>query len=360
MNKKTICFIFPYPVKTAPSQRFRMEQYFDILRQHGYKFTVKPFISKSQYEILYHDGKKFLKLLATVQGFINRLLLLFTISRYEFIFIHREATPLGPPIVEWVVYKIFRKKIIYDFDDAIWSTDREREPWYLRILKWRSKVALICRWSYKVSCGNEYLADYAVKHNSNVTLNPTTIDTEHTHNPALFPRTSNDSLIIGWTGSHSTLKYLEEIESVLKDLEEKYPSLIFRVIADKKPDSALKNLDFKLWSSVTEIGDLAACHIGVMPLPDDKWTQGKGGFKALQYMALEIPAVVSPVGINIKIIRDGVEGFLCSNETEWFNKLELLIKNPDLRMKMGKKGRERVINQYSVISNAATFLSLFE
>jgi glycosyltransferase involved in cell wall biosynthesis len=96
-----------------------------------------------------------------------------------------------------------------------------------------------------------------------------------------------------------------------------------------------------------------------MPLTDDIWAKGKCGFKALQYMALQIPAVVSPVGVNTEIIDSGVNGFLCSSEEEWFNAIDKLIKDESLRLRVGAAGRKKVMERYSVLSNSSTFLSLF-
>ncbi len=97
-----------------------------------------------------------------------------------------------------------------------------------------------------------------------------------------------------------------------------------------------------------------------MPLPDDEWAKGKCGFKALQYMALELPAVASPVGVNSKIINHGVNGFLCKTAKEWEETLKILIEDSSLRKKMGVNGRNTVVENYSVLSNSANFLSLFE
>lgn len=309
----------------------------------------------------YQSGKVFSKILSITYSYIKRHLLLFTANQYAFIFIHREATPIGPPVVEWVLAKILRKKIIYDFDDAIWLTDLTQESFVTFGFRWRSKVSSICRWSYKISCGNNYLAAYAKQFNPNILIVPTTIDTIDTHLPA---RTKSDSkkknITIGWTGSHSTLKYLEALAPVLKSVEEKFPDVRFLVIADKLPNISLKNLDFKPWKKETEISDLLAIDIGISPLPDDGWTRGKCGFKVLQYMSLEIPALVSPVAVNKQIIEHGIEGYWCSNHADWLTYLEELIRNADQRLEMGKRGREKVIRHYSVSSNAANFLSLFQ
>ncbi|MCW5911999.1 MAG: glycosyltransferase [Cyclobacteriaceae bacterium] len=355
-----ILFIVPYPIAKSPSQRFRFEQYFQTLTQNGGQYHVQSFLDNEGWAILYQPGKGLQKFRVLVKGLFKRLIIPFHLHAYQFVFIHREAAPFGPPVLEWIIAKIFRKKIIYDFDDAIWLTDRKNESVWLRLIKWRSKVASICKWSYKVSAGNPYLCDFARQYSQNVVLNPTTIDTEFLHNPSLFQVTRNPGkVVIGWTGSHSTLKYLAEIEPVLAALEKKYPQMEMLVIADKPPRLSLHNLRFLPWSFEAEIKGLLEADIGIMPLPDDEWAKGKCGFKALQYMALEIPAVASPVGVNTSIIHQVQNGFLCTSTEEWTTRLELLINNKELRTQMGKAGRKTVIDHFSVVSNRANFLSLF-
>lgn len=356
---KKVLFICPYPTNLAPSQRFRYEQYLDHLKEKSFDVNISPFLTEKAYRHFYQSGNLFSKIYSITVSYITRALLLLKIPSYDFVFIHREATPAGPPVVEYVIAKIFRKKIIYDFDDAIWLTDKQNESGLTKLLKCRWKVSLICRWSYVVSCGNTYLADYVRQFNPKVFLNPTTIDT-NLHIPEATPSTSDGSVTIGWTGSHSTLKYLTAIVPALEIIEQKYPQVAFLVIADRQPQLPLKNLVFRPWSLETEISDLAAMDIGIMPLPDDPWARGKCGFKALQYMAMGIPAVISPVGLNKEIVQHGVEGYWCSTAGDWVYYLEELILDRGKRIEMGKRGRQTVHDRYSVESNSANFLSLFQ
>ena len=357
-----ILFLVPYPLKESPSQRFRFEQYFKLLGQNSIDYHVQSFLESANWKIFFEKGKWLSKVWALAMGFSKRISILLKISNFDYIFIHREAAPVGPPVIEWVIAMLYRKRIIYDFDDAIWLTDRSNESIIWQILKWRKKVKSICRWSHKVSCGNNYLCNFAKQINNNVVLNPTTIDTDGLHNIKRYNQTkpSKVPLLIGWTGSHSTLKYLTEIESILARLENQFSEFEFWVIADRPPGMKLRSLRFKPWSLETEISDLAQIDIGIMPLPDDEWAKGKCGFKALQCMALEIPTIVSQVGVNCEIIQHEVNGFFASNSDEWMTYLEKLILDKELREKIGIKGRETVIDHYSVASNSSTFLSLFE
>jgi glycosyltransferase involved in cell wall biosynthesis len=357
-------FIVPYPINIAPGQRFRFEQYTNLLKEQGVKIKFSPFLNHADYKILYNERNTVRKINAVVVGFLKRFLLLPSLIIADYIFLFREATPIGPPIFEWMMVKILRKKIIYDFDDAIWLTDKTGESWFTIQMRWRRKVRKICQWSDKVSCGNAYLCNFAKRYNEHVVLNPTTIDTEKIHNlirqrSTLSANQREKKITIGWTGSHSTLKYLHSIEPVLQDLEGRYPHLHVCVIANQSPNLNLARLDYVRWTLATEIEDLSIFDIGVMPLPDDEWAKGKCGFKALQYMALQIPTVASPVGVNTKIIHHGINGFLCSTTEDWKEKLEMLILDEALRKSIGRAGRTEVMNHYSVMSNQENFLNLF-
>jgi glycosyltransferase involved in cell wall biosynthesis len=361
--RKKILFLVPYPLHEAPSQRFRFEQYFTLLNENNYELTVQSFLDSEHWKVFFKPGKPLAKAKALIRGLSKRCIAIFKSPMYDFVFIHREAAPLGPPIFEWVVAKVFRKKIIYDFDDAIWLTDRTDESFLLKLGKWRRKVGSICKWSHKVSCGNAYLCNYAMLFNKNVVYNPTTIDTSDLHNPNIYSKRKNrtDKIRIGWTGSHSTLKYLHEIEHILAGILKRYSNVEFVVIADKRPSlTMLSSLIFLPWNFESEIRDLMTIDIGVMPLPDDPWAQGKCGFKALQYMALALPSVISPVGVNSIIVADGINGYLCKTPQEWERALIKLIEDPELRERIGMEGRKRVVSAYSVVSNSSNFVSLFE
>jgi glycosyltransferase involved in cell wall biosynthesis len=359
---KQIFFVVPYPLHSSPSQRFRFEQYFGHLNDSGYKFRVSSFLTPANWRTFYQTGSSRMKVAALIGGTLRRLRDLMVISSYDFVFIHREAMPLGPPIFEWLVAKVCRKKIIYDFDDAIWLAEQPNEKLIKVAGKWRSKVGAICRWAYKVSCGNDYLCEFAASYNSRVISIPTIVDTENYHNPRLHARkTGRNGITIGWTGSHSTIKYLGLIEDVLKQLQTQHPEIHVVVIADRRPKfRTLSSFQFLEWNRATEIADLMNIDIGVMPLPDDSWARGKCGFKAIQYMALGIPTVASPVGVNTTIVNHGKNGFLAHERESWFSTIEQLIQDADLRKAIGEEGRATVINRYSVKSNLSVFLNLFE
>ncbi len=353
-----LLILAPYPENEAPSQRFRFEQYLESIRDKaGLNINYQSFIDTQTWKILYKPGHYSQKIVGILKGFINRFLLLFQLASYHFVFIHREASPIGPPIFEWIIAKIWRKKIIYDFDDAIWLSNTSNNNRIAAAFKWHHKVSAICKWSYKVSVGNQYLADFAKQFNSNVTINPTTIDTEGLHFPTIT--TKNEKPIIGWTGTHSTMPYLLPILPILDKIAKSHDFQLL-VISNQKPSFERPYLEFIPWKKETEILDLQKMNIGIMPLADDQWAKGKCGFKALQYMALRIPAVVSPVGVNTEIVDHGINGFICESDKEWEKSLTLFLSNSSLIEEMADACRQKIVDKYSVLSNTNNFLELFQ
>lgn len=350
-----VLFIVPYPLGRAPSQRFRVEAFFPCLIKNGMKYSVHSFLDDETYAVLYSNSSFIKKSLGVLKGYFKRLLLLFQIHRFDYLFVHREASPLGPPFFEFLAAKVFRKKIIYDFDDAIWITDSKKH-----ILNWFKaywKIKFICKWAYKVVGGNDFLCSYAKQFNKNVVLVPTCVDTEYRHNR--LADQDKQPLTIGWTGSHSTLRYLDPLFPLLKSLVENDGVKIL-IICNKPPGFSFPGLQFLPWSAATEIDDLLQVNIGIMPLQNDPWSEGKCGFKLIQYLSLGIPAVASPVGVNKNIIEQGINGFLSDSAEAWEKALVSLIANNALRKEMGINGRRKIIDKYSIQAYEKVFLGLFQ
>lgn len=354
-----VLIVCPYP-PDAPSQRFRFGQYVGLVDA---KVDVRPFWTERAWKRMYKPGNLDVKVLAILRGFAVRAALLFALGRYDVVFIHREATPVGPPWWEWVAARLLGKKVVYDFDDAIWlPNNSEANAGLVGRWKMHGKVNRIMRWSRVVTVGNEFLADHARRFAGDVRVVPTTIDTDY-HVPAHGQVEAARVITLGWTGSHSTLKQLTPLFPILEELHEKHPFRLL-IVADSPPDLMPEFAEFRPWSRSTEIRDLREMDIGLMPLYDTPWERGKCGFKALQYMAMEIPAVVSAVGVNADIVRHGIDGFAvdampAAEGERWTAALTKLLVNPELRRKMGRAGRARVEAHYSVKAHTEVYRGIF-
>lgn len=352
-----ILFLVPYPVKRAPSQRFRVELFIPYLNENNIRYTIAPFMSEATWNVLYNKGSILQKSWGIIKGYLSRIKsVLIDVHGYDYVFVHREAAPLGPPVFEWIISKLWRKKMIYDFDDAIWIPNTGNENKLVALLKANWKVKKICSWAHKVAGGNNYLCDFARQYNKNVILLPTCVDMERMHKGHKEHKTG--TVTIGWTGSHSTLSYLDPLVDVLAALEKEY-NTHFLVIANRDPKLNLKNYEFIPWNEAREIQDLLKIDIGIMPLLPDKWSEGKCGFKLIQYLSLGIPAVASPVGVNKTIIEEGNNGYLCNTPEQWKSKLKVLIEDTQLRKQMGANGQQKIAAEYSVQVQHNNFLNLF-
>ena len=339
----------------VPGQRFRFEQYLEFLKENGVECVYSNLLEEKDYRYFYKKGNYFRKLAIVIRGFFKRQRELKTIKGYDIVFIQREAFMLGTCYFERKYAR--RSKIIFDYDDAIWLDLVSGHNKIFRFLKNPDKTKNIISLSSLVFAGNQYLADYAKQFNTNVVIVPTTIDTV-TYQPAYSA--NKEKVCIGWSGSFSTIAHFETCLVALKIIKNKYgPRVYFKVIGDgnyRNEELGIKGRD---WKKESEVKDLQEIDIGIMPLPDDEWSKGKCGLKGLQYMALAIPTIMSPVGVNGTIIRDGDNGFLASTTDEWVERLSRLVESAELRKTTGEKGRQAVIENYSVDVNKRLYLEYF-
>lgn len=352
---KRILFIVPHRLHRSPGQRFRCEQYLAYLHQNGIQYSYSNIINKSDDRVFYSPGNYPGKILIVVKAVFIRIYDVLRAHRYDAVFIYREAFMLGTVVFEHLL-KWSGKPIVFDFDDAIWLNDVSEGNKNLSWLKNPSKTDHIIRHSSLIFAGNSYLAQHARMFNPQVVVIPTTIDTNY-HHPSRKIKKPDDKICIGWTGTSTTLKHFQKAIPFLLQIKEKYGQKVyFKVIVDcdfKVPELELQS---HRWKLDTEIEDLSEFDMGIMPLPNDDWSKGKCGFKGLQYMSLEIPCIMSPVGVNSEIIQDGQNGFLAAGDQEWVEKMSLLIENPALREKLGKNGRKTIEEKYSVESQKGYYL----
>ena len=356
---KSVLFLDMHREGRSPSQRFRYEQYLPLLKQKGFAVHHSYLLNESDDKIFYSQGKYLAKAWILFKSITRRINDLAQAHRFDYIFIQREAFMLGTSLFE-KLFSYAKAKIIFDFDDSIWlhqvsSTSPNRK---LNFLKNPGKTAHIISLADVVVAGNPFLAEYARQFNPSVVIIPTTIDTG-----LYIPQEKKPSptVTIGWSGSKTTIDHFKEALPALEILKNIYGNrLEIQVIGDSLYQNEKLGISGKAWSLTREVEDLLNFDMGIMPLPDDEWSRGKCGLKGLQYMALEIPTLMSPVGVNREIIQHGINGFLCDTTEAWVKYLSVLIDNVELRQKVGKAGRKTVEENYSVTANSARFLSLFE
>lgn len=306
--------------RSKPSFRFRVEAMLPEFRGRGHECEI-AILSRHSMARMW----SYRKLPAYDAVFLQKRLL----GRTELQMLRRQA-----------------KTLIYDLDDAVMFDGAGRVE-NRRRERFRATVQL----ADAVISGNGYLADLSRLHTPNVVTIPTCVDTDRFH-PRLQPAKSSNNderLTIGWTGSASTNRYLQEL---LPALEKFSARIELKYLSDaplERAESAVRiPVTFIPWSPAVEISETATFDIGLMPLPDNPWTRGKCGFKALQYMSLGVPALCSAVGANCEIITHGVDGLLAADTREWEANLKQLLDNADLRKRLGVAGRLRIEEAYSL------------
>ncbi len=351
-----INFLCVHRPNRSPSQRFRFEQYIRLLQNEGFDCNFSYLLNEKDDKVFYSKGKLFAKVYIVLKSFFKRLRELNQIKKNDIVFIQRECFMLGTSFFE----RRFAKsgaKVIFDFDDAIWLQNVSEVNKTFVWLKNPNKTSKIIKSSLLVIAGNEYLANYALRYNKNVVIIPTTIDTNEYNK---IPSPKNEKVIIGWSGSITTIQHFEYAIPFLRKIKNKYKDKVeFRVIGDSSYVNEELLIKGIAWNKQTEIQDMSSFDIGIMPLPDDEWAKGKCGLKGLQYMALEIATIMSPVGVNSEIIKEGKNGFLASTEREWIDRISELIESEELRKRLGKEARETVQKYYSIDANMKNYTSVF-
>lgn len=358
-KNSSVLIMANYRRDRAPGQRYRYEQYLGYLEDNGFTCTTSNLFSKQDERYLHNSGSIFRKAFLALRSFVKRLFESIFCGKYQIVFFYREALFWGPGIFEWLICKMSPRTIL-DFDDATWLYEGPRNS-FSAILRNPKKTAAIVKNVDLVIVGNDYLADYCRRNGAiKVEVVPSTINTD-IYIPNYPCKTRDDPVVIGWSGSHSTIKHFEILIPVLRAIKEKYREQVsFLLVGDPNYRNAELGIQGHAWKSETEVQDLYPIDIGIMPLPDNEWTRGKCGMKGLQYMALEIPAILSPVGANTKIIEDGENGLLANSHDAWVANLSRLIEDPELRVRLGKAGRKTVLEHYSVASQKLRYVQLFK
>jgi len=339
--------------------RFRVMQYVPALEQAGFTVTIAPFFDAAFFDLVYRRGRYAEKLAAFLRQSVERLKLMMARDRYDAFFVYREAYPFGPALLETLLTHAGARPLIYDFDDAIFLNNSSEANWFASALKYPRKVSTIIQRSALVLAGNEYLARYARSYGQSVAVLPTCVDTD-VFVPRRTPRSPDAPPIVGWIGTPTTAAYLKSIGPSLSRVAERRP-FVLRVSGSGDPIefSGVQTTNER-WSVDREVELFNTCDVGVYPLKDDEWAKGKCGFKAIQFMACGVPVVAAAVGVNTEIIQDGVNGFLASTESEWDQKLGLLLSDPALRSRLGAAGRKTIEERYALSVHAPRLVAMLK
>jgi glycosyltransferase involved in cell wall biosynthesis len=308
----------------VPSARFRIRQY--IGRLHAYGVDVTEFSAPLG---SYPPQMRLMRPLWGIAALPARIPSIWRSYSFDLTFLQREMLSTFQTLEP-----LTKRPRVLDVDDAIWVHRRGQ---------FAARLAGQCE---GIICGNTFLAEQFRQWSSRVTVIPTAVDTDKYLQdfPVEVP-------IIGWSGTSGGFKYLYGIEPALSQVLKKLPGSRLRVVSDSFPsfqEIPVNRVEFIRWSPENEVPAIQGMAVGVMPLDNSLWEQGKCSFKMLTYMACGIPVVVSPIGMNVEVLSHGRSGLAAKSIDDWVNALLFLLQDSEQRIEMGAIGRQTVLQKYSL------------
>jgi glycosyltransferase involved in cell wall biosynthesis len=291
-----------------------------------------------------------------LHGYPNRARELLRAGAYDLVWIEKEALPWIPAVLE---RSLLRRKVPYvlDYDDAVFHQYDLSSSRLVRMILGRKHPQLM-QGATLVIAGNEYLADFArVSGGSAVHVLPTVVDLDRYPGLPHSPGASGPPRV-GWIGQRATAECLLPLRETFAGLAADGLAR-FRAIGVDAQCLGLP-MESVLWSEESESRLVAELDVGIMPLNDRPFERGKCGYKLIQYMACGLPVIASPVGVNTKIVRHGVNGFLAETPAEWEKALRTLLADPELRRRMGQEGRKQVEQEYCIQVTGPVLASLLK
>ncbi|MCW2992474.1 MAG: hypothetical protein JWM73_3068 [Solirubrobacterales bacterium] len=350
-----VLVLTPYLYGTAPGPRSSIELWERVLEPAGIQLDYAAFESDRLHRIIYRPNESRAKAAEMVRCYGRQLGTVGRLSDYDAALIYREAALIGPALIERLAAR--KVPLIYQLDDPLYVPYRSIHNGYLSYLKFFGKVRSIAGLSAVTVVNSPQHAEYVAPHARRIVEVPSVVDADtYTYVPP--EREPGSPVTIGWSGSSTTVGNLQVIEPVLREL-------------GARDDVRLKFIgggDFGLprvaheaqqWSAATEIDDLRSLDIGLLPLPDNPWNRRKFYLKLVQYMALGIPAVCTPLGTNPQVVDHGETGFLAETLDDWRALLGRLIDEPELRRDMGRRAAEEAQRHYTLQANADKIVSAF-
>ncbi|MBL9122678.1 MAG: glycosyltransferase family 4 protein [Planctomycetaceae bacterium] len=287
------------------------------------------------------------------RSWLGRLRQLRSLAAADVVILQRKLLPL----LQLAVLRRSARKLIYDFDDAVYHRDsfaRKGIPSRQRMGQFWATVSA----ADGVIAGNAFLAQQARQFvdSERVHVVPTCVRPELYEPAAHAARRGSTRLV--WIGQPSTLRGLEQARPHFAAVARRVPGAELHVVCSEFPHFDPLRVVPRPWTQSGEADELTRCDIGVSWLPDDAWSRGKCGLKVLQYLAAGLPVVANPVGIQADLVRPGVTGFLAETPAEWATAVATLAADPQLRRQMGAAGRALVEREYSERITARKFVDV--
>lgn len=335
----------------GPSSRYRIYQYLDSYKKVGIKVAVAPLFGSH-----FFTNNKTIKIGVTLYYYFRRALKLLQVYKYDLVYIEYELFPYFPSIFE-KLFKVLNVKYIVDYDDAIFHNYNNSPNFFIKLLLSNKIDTVIKNANYVVS-GSPYLTNYISRLNANSVEIPTSVSKDK-----YFQKTKSETnavFTIGWIGSRTTsinvLKLIPAFEALSQKMEFQLNLIGFDQNESHKMSHL--NVNFINWDVETEIEEINKFDVGIMPLENTPFNQGKCGFKLVQYMGCSLPTIATPLEANVKINRNKKNLYAITNE-DWVSAFEKVYNNQDYFREVGQENYVDFAKYYTVESNNETYIAVF-
>ena len=352
-----VLVLTPYPYGTTPGPRSSFELWERVLRQAGISFDYAVFETDRLHRILYARGRAAQKTLEMIRAYIQFIPKLRQVGEYDAVLVNREATLIGPAIVErWVTRR--GTPLIYLLDDPLYIPYRSPANGWLSYLKFFGKVRTLCRASAVVLANSPSHCAFARRYNANVWQIPSLVDGDVYTGWEPRPPQARERVRVGWSGSPSTIANLQVIRRPLRALSARTDVDLMMIGA---PDFGLPEVPHTRvqWRRESEVEDLRRLDVGLVPVALTPWTPHKFFLKLIQYMALGIPPVATPLGSNATVITHGETGFLARDDAEWQRMVGRLVDDAELREQVGQRAAALARERFTLQCNAEKIVAAF-
>jgi len=337
-----------FPVEAAAT-RFRVQQFVEPLRERDIDIDLSPFLDSKAFGRLYSKEGSTTKAVNVLSSLGRRARQTLGSKQYDLLFVQREAMPFGPAVFEWLYGTTGRLPMVLDLDDATYVP--YESPTYGKLgsyLKFFGKTNHLIDRSNLVVCGNRFIAKHVESRGTRAVVIPTIVDTD------VFAPVSgtNEIPVVGWIGTHSTFPFLERILPILRKLAGKHRFKL-KIVGSGRSGVNIDGVEVEnlKWELDREVADFQSLDIGlypisVIPSANDDWLAGKSGFKAVQYMSVGVPSVMSPVGVCGEMGEPGATHLNAATDEDWYNHLDKLLSEPEFRQRMGENARTYALKHF--------------
>lgn len=361
-RRHRMLILCPYPLGVAAGQRLKFEQYYDDWREAGWEVVPSPFMDDALWRVAFERGHLGAKAIGVFKGLLRRVRDLARIRRFDLVYCFMYVTPFGTTFFERLA-RAFARRLVFDLEDnVVSSTGRitaDHPNRILRFLRGGGKYRYLIRCADHVITSSPALNRICIEQNVKraCTYISSSLDANRFIPSGRHP--NDDVVTIGWTGTFSSVPYLELLRPVFQELARERRFRL-RVIGNFDYDLPGVDLEVVRWTAEREVEDLQAIDIGVYPLPDNDWVGGKSGLKAITYMMMGLPCVAMDVGTTRLIVRHGENGLLARSREEWLDALRRLIDRPDLRRRLGEQARRDAVAKYSTAAISVQYRAVLD